>query len=119
VREERRAAQRVLESLEKSPLFEDRFTIRVVSWDDPDAPATMDARRSPQDSVNRALPKPSECDIAVVILLWGAWGPPSQYDAECFSVVGGDTIASIVSCDETRSDAASIASATLPARSPD
>jgi hypothetical protein len=49
--------------------------IDVVSWDDPHAPAQMDARFTPQQAVDRSLPTPAECDVTVV-LLWGRMGTP-------------------------------------------
>src|SRR4030095_14640783 len=37
--------------------------------------ATMDARFTPQQALNRSLPTPAECDLTVV-LLWGRLGTP-------------------------------------------
>jgi hypothetical protein len=44
-----------------------------VSWDDPAAPTPMTAGLSPQEAVNRFGPKPSQCDI-VVVILWSRLG---------------------------------------------
>ena len=75
VAEERQLAREVLQSLQRQPLLNGRVTIEVVSWDDPDAPAPMFATLTPQEAVNRGLPKPSECDLTVVIL-WSRMGTP-------------------------------------------
>ena len=40
-----------------------RVPFDVVSWDDPAARIAMLANQTPQASVNRALPRPAECDI--------------------------------------------------------
>lgn len=72
---ERQAARDLLEQLEREPLVRRQFTIEAVSWDDPDAPAPMLATLTPQQAVVRALPRPSECDLTVVIL-WGRMGTP-------------------------------------------
>lgn len=77
VLEERQAARALLLKLEREPLVRRDFTIEVVSWDDPDAPAPMLAALTPQQAVARALPKPSECDVTVVVL-WGRMGTPLE-----------------------------------------
>ena len=75
VAEERRLARKVLQRLQRTPLLKGKVDIDVVSWDDPDAPAPMFATLTPQEAVNRGLPKPSECDLTVVIL-WSRMGTP-------------------------------------------
>ncbi len=77
VLEERRAARELLLQLEHEPLVRRDFTIEVVSWDDPYAPAPMLATLTPQQAIARALPKPSECDLTVVII-WGRMGTPLE-----------------------------------------
>jgi hypothetical protein len=73
--EERQAAREVLRRLERSPLIREDFTIEVVSWDDPDSPVPMLAALTPQQAVSHVLPRPSECDITVVIVS-GRMGTP-------------------------------------------
>lgn len=46
-----------------------------MRWDDPNAPVAMPATLTPQDAVNRGLPKPSQCDV-VVVILWAWMGTP-------------------------------------------
>jgi hypothetical protein len=50
-----------------------------VSWDDPVARVPMFATVTPQESVNRGMPKPSACDV-VVVVLWGRIGTPLPDD---------------------------------------
>ena len=65
---ERQAVREMVQRLERSPLIRKDFTIEVVSWDDPDAPVPMLATLTPQQAVSRALPRPSECELTVVIV---------------------------------------------------
>jgi hypothetical protein len=74
-KEERDAADRILEELPRGHAWKDKFSIDPVRWDDPHAPAPMDAHLTPQEAVNRSLFKPSQCDV-VVVLLWGRMGTP-------------------------------------------
>jgi hypothetical protein len=64
-----------LEELLRGHAWKDKFSIDPVRWDDPHAPATMDAHLTPQEAVNRSLFKPSQCDV-VVVILWGRMGTP-------------------------------------------
>ena len=75
VKEERDAADRILEELPRGYAWKGKFTIDPVRWDDPHAPAPMDAHLTPQEAVNRSLSKPSQCDV-VVVILWGRMGTP-------------------------------------------
>ena len=75
VADERGLAHKVAAELSAEPFLRDRAVVRVVSWDDPAAPAPMLADRTPQASVSRARRKPSECDI-VVVILWTRLGTP-------------------------------------------
>jgi hypothetical protein len=74
---ERRAARDLLDRLEHEPLIRHDFTIETVSWDDPDAPVPMLATLTPQQAVDRALPRPSQCDLTILIL-WGRMGTPLE-----------------------------------------
>jgi len=75
VAEERAQARDLLLGLARGPFVRGRVHIDVVSWDDPHGGATMDARLTPQQAVDRTLPTPAECDLTVV-LLWGRMGTP-------------------------------------------
>ncbi len=72
---ERTKARELLLGLARGPFVRGRVHIDVVSWDDPAAPAPMDARFTPQQAVDRSLPPPAECDLTVVVL-WGRMGTP-------------------------------------------
>jgi hypothetical protein len=67
---DRAQAVDLLLGLAREPLLRGRVHIDVVSWDDPHGCATMDARLTPQQAVDRSLPTPGACDLTVV-LLWG------------------------------------------------
>jgi hypothetical protein len=74
VAEERVMARRFLkEVLPYDPLLRGRVAFEVVSWDDPSAQIPMIANITPQEAINRFGPKPSQCDI-VIIILWSRLG---------------------------------------------
>ncbi|MDL2336609.1 MAG: hypothetical protein QFE16_02085 [Pseudomonadota bacterium] len=75
VAEERRLAVDTMRALEDSPLLRDRVNLQVVAWDDPAAGAPLDARETPQASVNRWAGRPADCDLTLVIL-WSRLGTP-------------------------------------------
>jgi hypothetical protein len=80
VAEERTAARRVVESvLPQKPALKGRISFEVVAWDHPEGGVAMPAGLTPQEAVNRGLPKPSECDLTVVIL-WSRMGTPLPAD---------------------------------------
>ncbi len=74
VGEERAIARDVVEKLPKDPLLRDRIAVDVVSWDGPGG-AAMEANLTPQEAIKQGLKRPSECDIALVIL-WSRMGTP-------------------------------------------
>jgi hypothetical protein len=76
VSEERRAARTVLTNLAGGNLLKGEVDFEIVAWDDPLARAPMVATETPQESVNRYKPKPSECDLTIVIL-WSRLGTPT------------------------------------------
>jgi hypothetical protein len=49
--------------------------LEEVSWDDPAAPVPLAAHLTPQEAINQQRPKPSDCDI-VVVILWSRMGTP-------------------------------------------
>ena len=78
VQTERDAADTVLTELQRSPAWRGKFTFDVARWDDPHAPAPMDAHLTPQQAVDDGKPRPSQCDITVVIL-WSRMGTPLEH----------------------------------------
>jgi hypothetical protein len=76
VQEERDLARQVIrDELPVRPHFRNRVHLDVISWDDPNAPATIDAHITPQDAITRGLPRPSDCDV-VIVILWSRIGTP-------------------------------------------
>lgn len=73
VAEERKLARAVMETLEGGHLLRHRVRFDIVAWDDKHAAAPMDARETPQASVNRYSGRPSDCDLTLVIL-WSRIG---------------------------------------------
>ena len=72
---ERKFARELIEGeLQKSPSYRS-LKLQVIAWDDPDARIPMLANETPQESVNNARPRPSTCDI-VIVILWARMGTP-------------------------------------------
>ena len=67
VLDERNAAETMIQSVAREPAYE-HLHLRPIRWDKDDSGVMMDATISPQEAVNRGLPRPSECDIVIVIL---------------------------------------------------
>lgn len=80
VTQERGLALGVLEQIPYDPLLRGRVTIEAVAWDKPGAGTPMLATMTPQAAIAAGLPKPSDCDI-VVVILWSRMGTPlpSEY----------------------------------------
>ena len=75
VGEERKIARELIErDLAKHPAYRS-LKLEVIAWDDPDARIPMLANETPQQSVNNARPRPSTCDI-VIVILWARMGTP-------------------------------------------
>jgi hypothetical protein len=81
------AARAVVRDLVERELQKERAfrntKLEVVSWDDPDAPVPLDAYLTPQQAIDRDLPRPSECDV-VVVILWSRMGTPLTYDGQSY-----------------------------------
>ena len=74
VREERDIARHLIDDvLPKGPFIRGRAAFDPISWDDPDASPGMPAHLTPQEAISRGLPKPSECDV-VIVILWSRMG---------------------------------------------
>jgi hypothetical protein len=75
VTNERQIARELIEQeLQKHPSYRG-LKLEVIAWDDPDARIPMLANETPQQSVNNARPRPSTCDI-VIVILWARMGTP-------------------------------------------
>lgn len=84
VSEERKIAQQILDDLLYDPLFVEKIAIRVVAWDKPGAGTYMLANMSPQAAIDAGLPKPSQCDI-VVVIFWSRMGTPLTHEGVDYS----------------------------------
>src|SRR6516225_10384495 len=75
VADERKIARELIEGeLQKSAPYR-HLKLVVIAWDDPGARIPMLANETPQKSVNNARPRPSTCDI-VIVILWARMGTP-------------------------------------------
>src|ERR1700731_3711878 len=75
VPDERKIARELIEQeLQKPPSYSG-LKLEVIAWDDPKARIPMLANQTPQESVNKARPRPSTCDI-VIVILWARMGTP-------------------------------------------
>jgi len=79
VGEERAVVRHAVEQVQRDPLLRAPLYFEVVAYDDPYAAVPMAANQSPQESVNRYKPMPSECDLTVV-LLWSRFGTKLPVD---------------------------------------
>ncbi|MEO1645793.1 MAG: SIR2 family protein, partial [Chloroflexota bacterium] len=79
VNEERAVALQVLDMLEYDPLFRKDgaggVSIHAIAWDKPGGDVPMRATKTPQTAIKEGLPKPSDCDI-VLVLFWSRMGTP-------------------------------------------
>lgn len=74
VNTERKTAQLVCERLQRDAVLKLLIELEIVAWDRHEGIALW-ASQTPQRSVNSQLPRPSECDI-VVVILWSHMGTP-------------------------------------------
>lgn len=75
VGQERLLAYQVIDNLMHDPLWRERVLLEPIAWDRLDSHAPMLATMTPQEAINERLPKPSECDI-VILILWNRMGTP-------------------------------------------
>ncbi len=75
VNAERKIALDVIDYFPNRPAYREKVAFRVVAWDKPGAGTAMLGTLTPQEAINRGLPKPSECDI-VVVIFWSRMGTP-------------------------------------------
>ena len=78
VSDERALASLVVERLRYDPFIRGRASIDLVAWDQPGGGAPLLAAVTPQASIDAGLPRPSECDI-VVVIFWSRVGTPLPY----------------------------------------
>lgn len=79
-------ARSTIRELAKDAALRHQITSQVIAWEDPEARTPMLAIYSPQEAIDKGLPKPSECDI-VVVIFWSKFGTP--LDAKKFKKEDG------------------------------
>ncbi len=66
VAQERNIATEIVSEVQNDAAFYPRIKLELVAWEQPNAPPLL-ANLTPQEAINRGMPKPSECDVVVVI----------------------------------------------------
>jgi formylglycine-generating enzyme required for sulfatase activity len=79
VPEERDIVEAVVDAINRSGEFANRFTLRLYRWDDKNVVIPMPVTDIPQRSVDSYMTRPSECDLTVVIF-WSRMGSPLIMD---------------------------------------
>ena len=72
-------ARSVIEQIRSERAFRGRVNLEYIAWDQPGVEVAMEASLTPQEAIKRGLPKPSECDL-VVVILWSRIGTPLPPD---------------------------------------
>jgi len=75
VADERGIARKVIARLPKEAQFRERVELEEVSWDAEGLEAPLTAQLTPQEAINACRPKPSQCDV-VLVILWARMGTP-------------------------------------------
>jgi hypothetical protein len=75
VQDERNLARTVIDQIRHERAFRERVDIKVIAWDHQGEAVAMDAGLTPQEAIKQGLPKPSDCDL-VVVILWSRMGTP-------------------------------------------
>src|SRR5262245_53701417 len=75
VRLEREIAKQVIQQFNIIYQSSQNWQLEIIAWDDPDSRTVMPVTMTPQEAIDKGLPKPSECDI-VIVIFWGRIGTP-------------------------------------------
>ena len=78
---ERKLAREAITHISSERRFRGRINIEIVAWDQPGAAVAMEAGLTPQEAIAQGLPKPEDCDLAVIIL-WSRIGTQLPADFE-------------------------------------
>lgn len=70
---ERKLAREAITHISSERRFRGRINIEIIAWDQPGAEVAMEAGMTPQEAIAKGLPKPEDCDLAVIIL-WSRIG---------------------------------------------
>jgi hypothetical protein len=72
---ERQIAREVIDQVSTERAFRGRVNIEPIAWDKPGGSVPMEAGLTPQQAIERSLPRPAECDL-VLVILWSRIGTP-------------------------------------------
>lgn len=79
VNEERAIALEVMDMLEYDRLFRrdgvGGVSLHAIAWDKPGGDVPMRITKTPQTAIKEGLPRPSDCDV-VLVLFWSRMGTP-------------------------------------------
>lgn len=78
---ERKLAREAITHISSERRFRGRIDIEIVAWDQPGAAVAMEAGLTPQEAIAQGLPKPEDCDLAVIVL-WSRIGTQLPADFE-------------------------------------
>jgi len=78
---ERKLAREAINHISSERRFRGRVDIKIIAWDQPGAAVAMEAGLTPQQAIAQGLPKPEDCDLAVIIL-WSRIGTQLPADFE-------------------------------------
>jgi len=78
---ERKLAREAITHISSERRFRGRINIEIIAWDQPGAAVAMEAGLTPQEAIAEGLPKPEDCDLAVIIL-WSRIGTQLPSDFE-------------------------------------
>ncbi|MGH8509107.1 MAG: SUMF1/EgtB/PvdO family nonheme iron enzyme, partial [Gammaproteobacteria bacterium] len=78
---ERKLARETIAHVGSERRFRGRIDIDFVAWDQPGAAVAMEAGLTPQEAIAQGLPKPEDCDLAVVVV-WSRIGTQLPADFE-------------------------------------
>jgi hypothetical protein len=78
---ERKLAREAITHISSERRFRGHINIEIIAWDQPGAAVAMEAGLTPQEAIAQGLPKPEDCDLAVIIL-WSRIGTQLPSDFE-------------------------------------
>ncbi len=78
---ERKLAREAITHISSERRFRGHIDIEIIAWDQPGAAVAMEAGLTPQGAIAQGLPKPADCDLAVIIL-WSRIGTQLPADFE-------------------------------------
>ncbi len=70
---ERKLAREAIVHVASERRFRNRIDLEIIAWDQPGAAVAMEAGLTPQEAIAQGLPKPEECDLAVIVI-WSRIG---------------------------------------------